>query len=127
MDKVGEALAALHDIRPPDLGAAQLYGDALTAFAIGIFLAMAIAAIIRFFTYRPVPARATLLEELSRSRHLPRGERILEQAKLARRLGTLDIPGLSGALYRHDSSFDVEAADQKLTSLIAAHRGMQAR
>jgi hypothetical protein len=127
MDKVEDALALLRDIRPPDLDAVQLTSDALTAFAIGLLLAMLFAAVIRVVTYRPMPARVVLLEDLFRSRAMPRGERLLAQAKLAKRLGAPDIPELSEALYRPDASFDIEAADRKLTALIATHRGNLAR
>ncbi len=75
----------LHPPRLPEAFAALGWPEVLSAFGLGLLLALAIHAVIRpVLTRRP---RAVLEPQLARLRTLPPQERLLAQARLLTRLG----------------------------------------
>jgi hypothetical protein len=145
-----EVLSGLHDVRTPTLGAAEILSDALAGAAIGLALALVLFLLVRgLTTERATSPRERARAELARARSLEPSQRLLALATLLARVAPDPAPGLHpastpgrpqasdpseadwqrlrayvrGALYRPNSTIDLDRVETDILRLLADVRG----
>ncbi len=115
-----DIVSKLRPIRLPANFATFNWHDHLAAFALGVFAALAVAAIFApLMTLRRSPVRKIRLE-LEALRRLPPAERLYRQATILSRLGATPREAMDwrAALYRPGVSLDLDALDREIVSLV---------
>ena len=115
-----DIVAKLRPIRLPVNFATFDWHDHLAAFALGVFAALAVAAILApLMTRRRSPTREIRLE-LEALRRLAPAERLYRQAAILARLGATPRQAMDWrtALYRPGVSLDLDALDREIVSLV---------